>query len=84
MAKLFALKKEDISNEQVLREELDTNTRLDGKVSLVWDYYSQYVTAPVRDGKIEGINVVSPSFYEISASGDIDSNIGTDGKAYIE
>ena len=82
--KLGYVKKEDISNEQVLREELDTNTRLDGKVSLVWDYYSQYVTAPVRDGKIEGINVVSPSFYEISASGDIDSNIGTDGKAYIE
>ena len=82
--KLGYVKKEDISNEQVLREELDTNTRLDGKVSLVWDYYSQYVSAPVRDGKIEGINVVSPSFYEISASGDIDSNIGTDGKAYIE
>ena len=78
------VKEQDISNEQVIREDLETNTRLDGKVSLVWDYYSQYVTAPVRDGTIEGINVISPSFYEVTASGDIDSNIGIDGEAYIE
>ena len=78
------VKTKDISNEQVAREELDTNTTLDGKVSLIWDYYSQYVTAPVRDGTIEGVNVVSPSFYEITASGDIDANIGVDGKNYIE
>ena len=77
------VKQKDISNEQTVREELDTNTRLDGKVSLIWDYYSQYVTAPTRDGKIEGVNVVSPSFYEITASGDIDSNIGVDGQAYV-
>lgn len=78
------VKTKDISNEQVAREELDTNYTLDGKVSLIWDYYSQYVTAPVRDGTIEGVNVVSPSFYEITASGDIDANIGVDGQNYIE
>ena len=78
------VKTKDISNEQVVREELDTNVRIDGKVSLIWDYYSQYVTAPVRDGTIEGVNVVSPSFYEITASGDIDANIGVDGQNYIE
>ena len=78
------VKTKDISNEQVVREELDTNVRIDGKVSLIWDYYSQYVTAPVRDGTIEGVNVVSPSFYEITASGDIDANIGIDGQNYIE
>ncbi len=78
------VKTKDISNEQVVREELDTNVRIDGKVSLIWDYYSQYVTAPVRDGIIEGVNVVSPSFYEITASGDIDANIGIDGQNYIE
>ena len=78
------VKEKDISNQEIVRENLESTTKIDGKVSLVWDYYSQYVTAPVREGEIEGINVVSPSFYEITASGDIDSNIGTNGKAYVE
>ena len=78
------VKQKDISNEETVREALEINTRLDEKVSLVWDYYSQYVSAPVREGMIEGINVVSPSFYEITASGDIDANIGLNGKAYVE
>ncbi len=81
--KLGYVKEENISNETTVREDEDLGTRLDGKVSLVWDYYSQYVTAPVRDGEIEGINVVSPSFYEITASGDIDANIGNNGINYI-
>lgn len=78
------VKLDDITDENTVREDLDINTKIDGKVSLVWDYYSQYVSAPVRDGEIEGINVVSPSFYEITASGDIDANIGRNGENYVE
>ena len=78
------VKLDDITDENTVREDLDINTKIDGKVSLVWDYYSQYVEAPVRDGEIEGINVVSPSFYEITASGDIDANIGRNGENYVE
>ena len=78
------VKEKDITDEKTTRDNLEISTKLDGKVSLVWDYYSQYVEAPVRDGQIEGINVVSPSFYEITASGDIDSNIGRNGKNYVE
>ena len=78
------VKEKDITDEKTTRDNLEISTRIDGKVSLVWDYYSQYVEAPVRDGQIEGINVVSPSFYEITASGDIDSNIGRNGKNYVE
>lgn len=78
------VKEKDITDEKTTRDNLDISTRIDGKVSLVWDYYSQYVEAPVRDGQIEGINVVSPSFYEITASGDIDANIGRNGKNYVE
>ena len=78
------VKEKDITDEKNTRDDLDISTRIDGKVSLVWDYYSQYVEAPVRDGQIEGINVVSPSFYEITASGDIDANIGKNGKNYVE
>ena len=78
------VKLDDITDENTVREDLDINTKIDGKVSLVWDYYSQYVEAPVRDGEIEGVNVVSPSFYEITASGDIDANIGRNGQNYVE
>lgn len=78
------VKEKDITDEKTTRDNLDISTRIDGKVSLVWDYYSQYVEAPVREGQIEGINVVSPSFYEITASGDIDANIGRNGKNYVD
>ena len=78
------VKIDNVANEKTVRDDLNFSTSIDGKVSLVWDYYSQYVSAPVRDGEIEGINVVSPSFYEITASGDIDANIGRNGRNYIE
>ncbi len=78
------VKLDDITDENTVREDLTINTKIDGKVSLVWDYYSQYVEAPVRDGEIEGVNVVSPSFYEITSSGDIDANIGRNGQNYVE
>ena len=82
--KIGFVKEKDITDEKNTREDLEISTRIEGKVSLVWDYYSQYVEAPVRDGQIEGVNVVSPSFYEITASGDVDANIGRNGKSYIE
>lgn len=78
------VKIDNITDENTVREDLTIETVIDGKVSLVWDYYSQYVSAPVREGEIEGINVVSPSFYEITASGDIDANIGRNGQNYVE
>lgn len=78
------VKLENITDENTVREDLNINSAINGKVSLVWDYYSQYVSAPVRNGEIEGINVVSPSFYEITSSGDIDANIGRNGQNYVE
>ena len=82
--KIGYVKLENITDENTVREDLNINTAINGKVSLVWDYYSQYVSAPVRNGEIEGINVVSPSFYEITSSGDIDANIGRNGQNYVE
>ena len=47
-----------------IREAMQEKEKIEGQVSLVWDYYSEYVTAPNRDGtKIKGVNVVSPSFF---------------------
>ena len=81
------IKEDKLANEIVVREEFKTDTRLDGKVSLVWDYYSQYVQAPDRTGeKIEGINVVSPTLFTLEklGKGDIYDNAKSGGTKYIK
>lgn len=81
------VKKEDITNIQVAREDKEYISKVNGKVNLVWDYYSEYVNAPDRDGEtIDGVNVVSPSFFSIlkQSNGEINDNATRGGKEYIE
>ena len=55
-------------------------------VSMVWDYYSTYKIAPNRTGTtINGINVVSPAFFELKklGKGEIIDKVGDSGKKYI-
>ena len=81
------VKKEDISNIQVAREDKEYITKVNGKVNLVWDYYSEYVNAPDRTGeKMDGVNVVSPSFFSLlkGSTGEINDNATRGGKDYIE
>lgn len=78
------VKKDKLTNIITVREDL-TKTERTEKVSLVWDYFSQYAKAPDRTNEmLEGVNVVSPSFFYINESGSFKENIGTEGKAYIE
>ena len=76
----------DITNIRTIRQEMEEQKQIEGKVSLVWDYYSEYVSAPTRTGKIEGVNVVSPSFAVVKklGKGELETNIGEKGKAYIQ
>lgn len=75
----------DITNVYSVREEIENKKQIEGKVSLVWDYYSEYATAPNRQGtKIDGVNVVSPAFANLEKSGSLNINIGEAGKKYIE
>ena len=58
--------------------------QIDGKINLVWDYFSQYAKAPDRSGTtIDGVNVVSPSFFYIDSKGNFQENVGERGKQYI-
>lgn len=66
-----------------VRENLEKQPKIEGKISVVWDFFSIYVDAPDRNGKIEGVNVISPSFFYVDADGDIDVNVGESGKKYI-
>ena len=79
------VKTKTLVNSQVMREKLELEKQINGKVSLVWDYFSEYVSAPQRSGKIEGVNVVSPSFIYLKklGKGEIETNIGSAGVNYI-
>ena len=77
----------DVTNIYTVREEMEDKKQIEGKVSLVWDYYSEYADAPNRNGtSIKGINVVSPTFaiLDETNAGELDINIGQAGKNYID
>ena len=81
------IKKEDLGNIEVSREAKEYITKVEGKVNLVWDYYSEYVKAPDRTGEtMDGVNVVSPSFFSLErgSNGEIYDNAKDDGAEYID
>ena len=53
----------EIANIHNVRENMEEEKQISGKVSLVWDYFSEYAKAPNRNGTtLKGVNVVSPTF----------------------
>lgn len=83
--KVGFVKSNKIANTVVVREEMQEKKQIDGKVNLVWDYYSEVATAPDRTGvTMDGVNVVSPAFFHLNSNGELTENIGQAGEAYIE
>lgn len=81
------IKDKYISNKTTVREAFVETSSVEGKISLVWDYYSKYASAPDRTGtKINGINVVSPTLFELkkAGQGEIIDKAGENGKKYIQ
>lgn len=81
------VKKEDLGNVEVTIEAKEYIDKVEGKVNLVWDYYSEYAKAPDRTGEtMDGVNVVSPSFFSLErgSNGEIYDNAKDDGAEYIE
>ena len=79
------VKTSKLNNFTKVRENWELDKQITGKVNMFWDYFSRYVQAPDRTGqKIDGVNVVSPSFFYIDSNGKLKENVGTSGKAYIE
>lgn len=80
------IKEKYITNKSYVREGEKVNNNKE-KVSLVWDYYSEYATVPQRQGTtIPGINVISPSFFVLKKLGKgeiIDKADGGVGKEYV-
>ena len=81
------VKNKTIANLTYVRENMEETKQINGKVNLVWEYYSEYAKAPNRSGEnIEGVNVLSPSFFylEKGSDGKVSENVKQEGKDYIE
>ncbi|MDO5557632.1 MAG: glycosyl hydrolase family 18 protein [Clostridia bacterium] len=75
-----------IANVRNLRDTMEYESQVNGKISMVWDYFSEYSQAPDRQNDtIKGVNVISPSFAVLKKDGDgtLLTNIGEAGKRYI-
>lgn len=84
--KVGYVKTNTLANIDKIRENLTYEEQIEGNISMIWDYFSQYVTAPQRTGKIPGVNVVSPTFFSLQrlGKGNIIANVGQEGENYIE
>ena len=84
--KIGYVKTNSLANIKQVRSKLTIDKQVEGNISLVWDYFSQYASAPNRTGKIEGINVVSPTFFSLQklGRGNIVANVGKEGENYIQ
>ena len=83
--KLGYVKLNKLANIVTVREEIKETSQIEGKVNMVWDYYSNVANVPERSGQtIDGINVVSPAFFHINSNGELENNIGASGKEYVE
>ena len=94
------VQEKDIKDIKVEREEKSQSKIIEGKVSMAWDYFSEYAKAPDNTGKkYDGVNVVSPSFFylslrdmqkqgatqiDIKQQARVNENVGEAGLAYIK
>ena len=88
-----------LSESVVEREAKVYEKQIDGKISLAWEYFSEYAKAPDNTGKTyNGVNVVSPSFFylklkntdkedltklDVILQSNLLENVGDEGVAYI-
>lgn len=83
--KIGYMKSNKLENEFVIRQNMEEEKQIEGKINLTWDYFSQYGSAPDRSGTtIDGVNVVSPAFFYLDSDGKLKENVGDEGQAYIE
>lgn len=83
--KIGYVKTSKLQNEFYVRQNLQMQKENE-KINLVWDYFSEYGKAPNRAGTtIEGVNVVSPSFFSLVSKGNgkINENVGNSGISYM-
>lgn len=82
--KIGYVKSDKLTNKTTVRKTIEKEPQVTGKINLVWDYYSEYVTAPNRNGtSIKGINVISPTAFTLKNGDDV-AIIDNASKDYID
>lgn len=85
--KIGYVKTSKLQNKYYVRQNLnDVKKQSTAKINMVWDYFSEYGKAANRsDTTIDGVNVVSPSFFTVvkNGNGKINENVGNNGLNYI-
>ena len=85
--KLGYVKQSSLSNSITIREDMTFEKQIpeSENVSMIWEYFSEYGSAPTRQGKLQGVNVVSPTFFTLrdEGKGEVIENVGNSGTAYI-
>lgn len=77
------VKTNTLVNSQKVRDNFEIEKQIDGNISIVWDYINN--SFPNRSGKIEGVNVVSPTLISLKklGQGDVETRLGTNAKNYV-
>ena len=74
----------EIANEFTVRDNMKYEKQVEGKVSLAWDYYSEYAKIVARADKINGINVISPTVASLKEAGKGELLINKPEQGYVE
>jgi len=93
------IEEKHLTNITIEREQKTYEKQIDGKISLVWEYFSEYAKVPDNTGKVyDGVNVVSPSFFnmklqntnkenltklDVIVQSNLLENVGQEGENYI-
>lgn len=93
------IEEKNIENIVIQRQAKVDEPIIEGHISLVWEYFSEFGKAPNNAGiKYNGVNVVSPSFFylglrntdknnlvksDVISQANILENVGAEGIAYI-
>ena len=81
--KIGYIEEKNVKDIKISRKGSKPKKQVSGKISLVWEYFSEYATAPDVTGvKYKGVNVVSPAFFYLK-DGELKENVGLKGQAYI-
>lgn len=81
--KIGYIEEKNLKEINVVREAKTEKKQIEGKISLVWEYFSEYSHAPERVEPLQGVNVVSPAFFYLK-DGELKENVGEDGEKYIQ
>ena len=85
--KIGYVKQSSLSNSITIREDMTFEKQIpeSENISMIWEYFSEYGSAPTRQGKLQGVNVVSPTFFTLrdEGKGEVIENVGNSGTAYI-